>query len=497
MRLIKQLGCAFALLLSSFSWTMNKVLVESSGHKTRKYDAKLAAQSVAILSVVPALNSFHPDTWKTIISPELFSDHPFIRCVKKTSDNESLPDRPHTFKDLSPDGSQHVDLSLNQLSIKGNGKSRLMPHEKGEIINCHRWSNQGKRLLTQSHKDGRHTTWHIWDTATGNLILTFNKPNYSPIYYSSPSPFNQDDSKICIVDDNIYNNEWGLHVWDLNQTPAKILCEKARHFFRGWSNDGSQLAARTREQTVVLNAITGNVDCTLQNSEHVSMAVWSPNNQYIAARAICSDTAIHNAHDGTPLQILEQSKGSDQICWSPDNSRLAATINYSSIVLIWNIAPHMRSTKPVYQYTFGTYFVNVINWVQKKIIEVSDINSKKRIGITATGEKKLFEHGYLTREQSILLWMLDQAKKKASDSPITISAIAKDNNLETAVIKHWIDKLHPLVKKALIRFYRIQNKISAPGNKQLFVSRTKLSPIIEEPLVQTTPQPAASCCTIG
>lgn len=227
-----------------------------------------------------------------------------------------------------------------------NGKLRCsLPNAHTGPVFCVSWSPDSRQFASC----GWDKLVKIWNTATGELVRTFEKHSASV----GSALWSPDGNWFASVDEEYNTNIWDATswslVWSLGPTKPLSRSKAFSAYELAWHPESNRLAVQSGPGRLAVWSIrldgppeidwssdTGNLP--------IRGIAWSPNGERIATFGEEGFAKIWDSDDGRELLAIDVGKGGAKISWHPDGERLI-TSDFGSAVRIWDASPAMRTRK--------------------------------------------------------------------------------------------------------------------------------------------------------
>lgn len=214
----------------------------------------------------------------------------------------------------SSSGSPQIDTR----SVFGHGFTYAAAHSNS--ITAVAWSPDGQKIAAG---EGNTGTIKIWDTASGNLIISFSSGLGLVSMDWSP-----DGSRLAAA--SLYNGK----VFDAATGQLQFKIESCGHCIK-YSHDGSRIATGGKLQ--IWDANNGVLVKAADDTKESLYIDWSPDGSKVVCGYDYGAVKIWDSNTGSFLLNLVGHANSVtvrvRVKWSPDGSKIAS---YASQVIIWD-----------------------------------------------------------------------------------------------------------------------------------------------------------------
>jgi WD40 repeat protein/nucleoside phosphorylase len=218
----------------------------------------------------------------------------------------------------------------NSMIYQGHSGSGLLPN-----VYAVAWSPDSTRIASACSSVGLDKTVHIWDVATGKIILHCRATSgLNPSFSVLAVAWSPDGTRIAAT--------WGdktIRVWNaVNGSPIATYVTDADWVSDlAWSPDCRLIATANSDATAqIRNTTTGDLIRTYSgHSVSVRDVAWSPDGTCIASASNDKTVQIWNPFTGDNLFTYRcHSDWTTALAWSPDGVRIASASN-DKTVKIW------------------------------------------------------------------------------------------------------------------------------------------------------------------
>ncbi|HEY7124608.1 MAG TPA: WD40 repeat domain-containing protein [Ktedonobacterales bacterium] len=325
-------------------------------------------------------------------------------------------------------GAPSATAGRSATATPGPGTTLLTYHPSDNVTSL-AWSPDGKRIATGS-STSRGGVIQIWDTNTGQQLLSFGSPMAS-IASLAWSP----DGKSIVAAGGFYGGDnAGLRIWDASTGAMRVAIvtvnkiEGSGADFIAWSPDGSEIAGAmetaayptasnpnfgpTRYSVQLWDAATGKLLLTYgKHSNQIKSLAWSPDSKLIASASSDQTVQVWEAATGkTRLTYRGHKEIVDTVAWSPDGKYLASG-GGDNTVQVWEAATGTL----LYTYQGHTSEVMSVAWSpdSKRIVSASyGVTEDHPIQVwdALTGHHALDYQGLTSGAPVFVAWAPDGAR---------------------------------------------------------------------------------------
>lgn len=302
-----------------------------------------SGQELHSLSIYATALAFSPDG-KMLVTDDALGFGEFILWDVSSGSKFSSQKTESSFHSIrfafSPDGKTlaiaalygavlTAEFTVTLLDLEGGDelvsfKSPVVPSMSGDPTFSFTFSPDGKMIATASID-----TLKVWDTASGDELLSINENNLDSLSFSA-------DSKTLVSAASISDDS--VKLWDVQS--GELLNNLKGENVRGeaiFSSDSSTLAYTTSDKTVRLRDVaSGDVRILGGHSDWVASQTFSPDGTMLASGSWDSTVKLWDVPGGGELHTLRGHTNSvDSVAFSPDGKMLASG-SWDSTVKLWD-----------------------------------------------------------------------------------------------------------------------------------------------------------------